>query len=280
MPRENETPSEGFAGFALVSKSLAWIGASAGALTLCCTIFGFIVKHTVLEQLGVTRTVFEATSTEYVVSGAKFLGSVVPLALYGAFEFFVICWWAALALALFALAVRKWHFSAELRLFGVAAIYAIWLVAMLLRLIERPSPDARGLDVFAFVTLIGLIYCYIETYLAARAPADGAVRRWGARLPLYALVFCSAFALPYFKGLHGTAPTYPLVEFLGKDRETFCALAAEPTVEAHAKADCAVFELIEQGRDRVLLRKPPGSKIYVVPLTAVNTFAVLPREGR
>ena len=46
MPNESGSASsidERFAGFALVAKSLTWIGASAGALTLCCTVFGFVV---------------------------------------------------------------------------------------------------------------------------------------------------------------------------------------------------------------------------------------------
>ena len=234
-----------------------------------------------LFRSGVPRSVFEPTSTEYVVSGAKFLASLVPLAFFGAIEFFVVCWWAAATLALFVLAlltVGRWRWKAELRVFGVATIYSAWLVAMLLRLTEAPGRDPQGLDVFAFVTLAGLIYCYVEVYLAGRGSGTDEVLSWGARLPLYALVFCSAFALPYLKGLHGTLPTYPLVEFLGKDREAFCALVTKDTSEKGPAADCAVFELIEQGRDRVLMRKPPGAKVYVFPVAAMNTFSLLPRE--
>ena len=260
-----------------------WIGASAGALTLLCTIFGFLVKDTILQELGVPRSVFEPTSTEYVVSGAKFLGSVVPLALYGAGQFIVACWWMVLALGLFALVLlvaRRWRWSAELRLFGVAALYGAWLVVMLLRLTERPPGDYQGLNVLAFGTLVGLIYCYIETYLSAGGSGVGTVLRWGARLPIYALVFCSAFTLPYMKAVHGTISIYPLVEFLSRDRDSFCALVTAGPPDEGPQDNCAVFELIEQGRDRVLLRRPPGARIYVVPVASMNTFALLPPEKR
>jgi hypothetical protein len=157
-------------------------------------------------------------------------------------------------------------------------LYAVWMVTMLLRLTERPPRDAVGLDVFCFVTLIGIVYCGIETWLAASAPAGGVLWRWGARLPMLALVFTSAFLLPYLKGVHGTIPSYPLIEFLGKDHDTFCALVTGDMPDERTKPDCAVFELIERGRDRVLLRKSPEAKIYVVPLSAVTQFALLPRK--
>jgi hypothetical protein len=281
MADETEPRSARFAGFAMVAKMIGWIGASTGALTLFCTVFGFLVKQTVLERLGVSRSVFEPTSTEYVASGAKFLASLVPLAAFGAVEFFVAFWWAAASLVVFVLAllvVRRWRWKAELRLFGITALYAVWLVAMLLRLTERPARDSQGLDVFIFVTLAGVIYCYVEAWFAGSGSGAGAVLSWGARLPLYALMFCSVLALPYVKGLHGTIPTYPLIEFLGKDRDAFCALVAKSTSEEKPNADCAVFELIEQGSNRVLLRKPPKSKIYVVPVAEMNTFSLLPLE--
>jgi hypothetical protein len=274
----NEAAEDRFAGFAAVAKAIGWVGASAGALTLCCTVFGFLVKRTTLDQLGISRAVFEPTSTEYIVVGAEFLASIVVFALFGAVEFFVVCWWAAATLALFALvliATRCWRWGTELRLLGIALLYAVWLVAMLLRLTESQSRDAVGLYIFCFVTLSVIIYCGIEAWLAASALADRRLWRWGARLPMLALVFSSAFMLPYLKGVHGTIPSYPLIEFLGKDHDTFCALT---TRDVHATPDCAIFELIEQGRDRVLLRKSPEAKIYVVPVSSVNQFVLLRRK--
>ena len=139
MPSESQaTPGLGerFEGFLLISKSLAWIGAAAGSLTFCCTIFGFLVKHTMLEQLGVSRTMFQSTSSEYVTTGAKFLAGVVPLALFGTVEFAKDCWWTLALIAVFAVALWRWHWRAEFRVFGATTIYCVWLVAMLFRLLE------------------------------------------------------------------------------------------------------------------------------------------------
>jgi hypothetical protein len=277
----SETEADRFAGFTAVAKAVTWVGASAGALTLCCTVFGFLVKRTTLDQLGISRAVFEPASTEYVVVGAEFLASVVVFALFGVIEFFVACWWVVAALALLVLvllAARHRRWRNELRLLGVALLYAVWMAAMLLRLTESTVRDAAGFDIFCFVTLAGIVYCGIEAWLPASAHADGVLWRWGARLPMLALVFSSAFMLPYLKGVHGTIPSYPMIKFVGKDHDTFCALVTGGMQDERTAPDCAVFELLEQGRDRVLLRKFPEAKIYVVPRSAVSQFVLLPRK--
>jgi hypothetical protein len=281
-PKTEASLGGGFEGFVLISKSLTWIGASAGAVTLCCTLFGFVVKHTLLDRLGVPRSVFEPTSTEYVVTGAKSLAGVIPLALYGAVEFLWQCWWLLLLIAVFAVALWKRRWPPEIRVLGAAAIYGLWLLMMLLRLIEFSPPDAEGLDIFAFGTIAGVLYCCIEIFLGARSFEARPVSIWMARLPLYALVFSAVFALPYLKGLHGTVQSYPLIQFLGKDRDYFCGLAQEGSAGDASKSTCAVYELIEQGRDRALLRKPPSSRIYVVSAASVAAanFVLLPADAQ
>jgi hypothetical protein len=174
-----------------------------------------------------------------------------------------------LALAL-TVAVWRLHPRSELRLLGATIVYAVWLGAMLIRFEhDGGHSDPNALAILAFGTIAGLLYCYWESYLAAQHAGQATFLTQAARLPIFALVFCSFFALPYLKGLHGTERTLPKIQFLGKDRAYFCELVGRPD-----NPDCGDWELIELGKDRALLRWPLERRIVVVPANAISTFQI------
>jgi hypothetical protein len=116
----------------------------------------------------------------------------------------------------------------ELKLFGATILYTLWLATMLLRFqraADRSDPNA--LSIFVFGTVVGLLYCYQEAYVAARNPGTPTFLGQASRLPMVALVFCSFFALPYLKSLHGTERTLPKIQFIGKDRAYFFELVGQ-----------------------------------------------------
>lgn len=259
----------------LLPKLLVWFGASTGALTAICTVFGYLVEHSYLDQLGVPRSAYEATSREYVVTGAQFLAGLVPVSLLGVPLFLAHYWWVDLLVA--ALAVLSWRrrFASSRRFMLAAGVYAAWLIAMAFRFERVTPPDREGFAMLAFGTIVAFFYCSCELFAAAQsAKMPQRASDLVARLPFVALLICSVFALPIVKGIHGTARTYPNVEFLGKDRELFCALAGVPSQPSDP--DCGAWQLLEFGKDRALLRRPPSPFIYVVPTNSITTFRLQP----
>jgi hypothetical protein len=261
--------------FLLASKLVAWVGVSTGALTLICTVFGYVVEHAWLDHLGVPANAYDAGSTAYVVSGLNFLASLIPLAVLGSLEFALDYWWMILLALAWAVAVWRLHPRPELRLMGATVLYTVWLAAMLIRF-ERDGDrsDPVALAIFAFGAVVGLLYCYQEAYIAAQRPEQSTLLAQAARLPIMVLVFCSFFALPYLKGVHGTERTLPRIQFVGKDRAYFCELLGRPD-----DPQCGAWELIELGKDRALLRWPADHRIVVVPATAISTFQI-DRQGK
>jgi hypothetical protein len=260
----------------LFPKLLVWFGASTGALTGICTVFGYLVEHAYLDHLGVTRTAYEATSREYVITGAKFLAGLLPLSAIGSVLFALHCWWVIVLAGVFAAAAWKNRLSTAIRLLAAAALYGAWLIAMALRFETAISPDQDGLAIFTFGTLAVLLYCSFELFRAAQTAEKSGMRDFILRLPLFGLVFCSVYALPILKGVNGTKREYPFVEFLGKDRDYFCQLAG---AESQAvDPSCGLWQLIESGKERALLRKAPDTRIYVVPASAMKTFRF--RDGQ
>jgi hypothetical protein len=261
--------------FLVASKLVAWVGVSTGALTLICTVFGYVVEHAWLDHLGVPRIAYDSGSTVYVVSGVNFLASLIPLAVLGSLEFALDYWWM-IPLAV-ALAVVVWRLRprSEFRLLGATILYVVWLGAMLIRF-ERDGDrsDPNALAIFAFGTIVGLLYSYQEAYVAAQHPGPATFLAQAARLPVLALVFCSFFALPYLKGIHGTERVLPKIQFVGKDRAYFCELLGRSD-----NPQCGVWELIELGRDRAVLRWPTDHRIVVVPANAISTFQIQ-NDGR
>src|SRR5579863_6119893 len=99
----------------LFPKILAWFGASTGALTAICTVFGYLVEHAYLAQLGVSRTIYESTSREYVVTGALFLVGLVPSSVLGGVSFAIHYWWIVLLAVALSIASWRWRLSSRLR---------------------------------------------------------------------------------------------------------------------------------------------------------------------
>jgi hypothetical protein len=252
----------------LIPKLIVWVGASTGALSLICTTFGFLVEHAYLDRLGVPRTVYEATSAEYLVTGAKFLAGVVPSAVVGAALFALSYWWMLLVVALSAIVIRWRRLGTNARLGIVTAVYGFWLSIMLVRFESgHSSPDTEGLAIFTFGTVAGVLYCCFELFVAAGKASPRPATEYLARIPLFALVFCCAFGLPLLKGIHGTQRQYPIIEFSRKDGDFFCELAGQTD-----KKDCGKWQLIELGKERALLRRPPDPAVYVVPVSELKTF--------
>jgi hypothetical protein len=261
--------------FLLASKLVAWVGVSTGALTLICTVFGYVVEHAWLDHLGVPRIAYDSGSTAYVVSGMNFLASLIPLAVLGSLEFALDYWWMVLLALALGVAIWRLRPRSEFRLLGTTILYAVWLGAMLIRF-ERDGgrSDPNALAIFAFGTIVGLLYCYQEAYAAAQHPSRATLLAQAARLPILALVFCSFFALPYLKGIHGTERALLKIQFVGKDRAYFCELVGRSD-----DPQCGDWELIELGKDRALLRWPPDHRIVVVPTGAISTFQIQ-NDGR
>jgi hypothetical protein len=259
----------------LLPKLLAWFGASTGALTAVCTVFGYLVEHSYLSQLGVPRTVYEATPREYVVSGAQFVASLIPLSALGSGLFIFHYWWVVLLSAVFAVAAWRRRLSSHARLLFAVALYTSWVIAMALRFETANPPDEQGLAMFTFGTVAAFLYCTGELCVATQLNEERRpTLELFAKLLLYALLFCSVFALPIIKGIHGTVRENPHIEFLGKDRQLLCALVG---IESDASGpDCGPWQLIEFGKDRTLLRRTGDRSVYVVQSSSVTTFRLLP----
>jgi hypothetical protein len=257
------------------SKLVGWVGVSTGALTLICTVFGYVVEHAWLDHLGIPRIAYDSGSTAYVISGLNFLTSLIPLAVVGALEFILDYWWMVLVAAALGTAAWRLRLRRELRLLSATILYAVWLGAILIRF-QRDAgrSDPNALAIFTFGTIVGLLYCYREAYLAAQNPGKATFLAQASRLPIAALVFSSFFALPYLKGIHGTERTLPKIQFIGKDRAYFCELVGRPD-----DPQCGEWELIELGKDRALLRWPPDRRIVIVPASAISTFQLQNNEG-
>jgi hypothetical protein len=262
----------------LLPKLLLWFGASTGALTAICTVCGYLVEHAYLGQLGVPRSAYEATSSEYVVTGAQFLAGLIPVSLLGAPLFLVHYWWVAVLTAALLIFSWKRRLSPPGRFMLAAVSFAAWLAAMAFRFEVVTPPDREGFAMFAFGTMVAFLYGSCELFAAAQfAKTAERASDLVARLPFFSLLVCSLFALPIVKGIHGTTRAYPNVEFLGKDRDFFCALASVPSQPSDP--DCGSWQLIEFGKDRALLRRPPSPLVYVVPTNSTTTFRVQPARS-
>ena len=57
---------------------------------------------------------------------------------------------------------------------------------------------------FAFGTVAGLLYACLELFAESLRRAPLSAQAYAARAPLFAMLFCCVFALPFLKGAHGT----------------------------------------------------------------------------
>lgn len=265
------------------SKLVVWVGASAGAISLILSVFGYLVEHAYLDQLGVPRTYYEAKPAEYITAGGKFLMGMIQLAAVGAPQFALRYWWFAMVLVAALAAAWRWRWRAEWRWLGAAAFLAVWLLIALPRFEDSLSPpEANALvAVFTAVTVGGIVYAYAELSIDG-PPGDKSTavplrRRYGPRVPFLVLLLSAILALPYLRGAYATTKTHATIEFIGKDRAYFCELAGEASQDACAQE---TWQLIEVGKERAILRHTKDKKLYIVPASALTTFRIVGKEPK
>lgn len=262
-----------------ISRFLVWLGGSTGTIGVVLTAFGFLVEHAQFDRLGVPRTLYEATSREYVVTGGKFLMGLLPLALAGFLQFCVNYWWLALGILL-ASALTGWKArSSNVRWLVAAACLIVSLTVVAARFLRHDGPDGPGVAMFTFVVVGGLVFCYIE--IAFGRPDTGPshlASKYAFRLPLLVLLICSAVTLPYVHGYYAPPRDYPVTQFLGKDKTYFCELAGVQNSPERANCDLETWQVIEIGKDRAIVRRVSDSKIYVVPASSLTTFRIFGKE--
>lgn len=261
-----------------VSKLIAWVGASGGAIGLILTVFGYLVEHAYLDRLGVPRSYYEAKPIEYTTAGGKFLMGMIQLSFVGVPQFLVRYWWLALILLAVAAAAWKWRWPEPWRWLTAAAFMFVWLSISVPRFDSGLSRrDAYALVAsFTAITAAGIVYAFAE--LSFHGPAAGPVANWSLyapRIPFLLLLAAAMLALPYLRGAYATERNNPTIEFIGKDRSYFCELAGDTSEDICAKQS---WQLIESGKDRAILRHTTDHKIYVVPATALNTFRIDGKE--
>jgi hypothetical protein len=250
------------------SKFVLWLGSSAGAVTLILTAFGFLVEHARFDQLGVPRNLYEASPTEYVVMGGKFLLALIPMAGLGCFHFILTYWWIALATLLVAALVRWRRWPANWRWLIFAAC-----LALALGFIAKGPWDENAVAMLDFITVAAVIYCYLE--LTLETESSPLPSRVLSRLPFFALLSGALVALPYLRGVYAISRDYPIVEFLGKDEAFFRELAGVSGQGNTAECRGSLWELIDVGKQRAILRNLCDARIYVVPVSALNTFRIV-----
>jgi hypothetical protein len=257
-----------------VSKLIAWVGASAGAIGLVLTVFGYLVEHAYLDRLGVPRSYYEAKPIEYITVGGKFLMGVIQLSFIGVPQFLIRFWWLALILLATAAVAWRWRWPEQWRWLTAAGFMFIWLSLALPKFDNGLSQREAYAMVAAFtaITAVGIVYSFVE--LSISRPATS-WRLYTPRVPFFLLLSASILALPYLRGAYATERNNPTVEFIGKDHSYFCEIAGD-TSEACASQS---WQLIEAGKDRAILRHSTDHKIYVVPAAALNTFRIAGKES-
>jgi hypothetical protein len=265
------------------SKLVVWVGASAGAISLILSVFGYLVEHAYLDQLGVPRTYYEAQPAEYITAGGKFLMGVIQLAAVGAPQFVLRYWWFAVVVIAASAAAWRWRWRAEWRWLCAAAFLAVWLLIALPRFEASLSPPEANALVAAFtaVTVGGIVYAYAELSMDGppgdKATAVSLRRRYGPRVPFLVLLLSAILALPYLRGAYATKRTPASIEFIGKDRAYFCELAGEASPDVCAQE---TWQLIEVGKDRAILRHTKDQKLYIVPAGMLTTFRIVGKEPK
>ena len=138
---------------------------------------------------------------------------------------------------------------------------------------------------FIFVVVVGITYSYVEvSFLPDNKLAEQGVSsigtRYGVRVPFFVFLLCALVALPYLWGYYGLTREYPLVQFLAKDQAFFCDLVGKQTPLAHPSCDREFWEVINLGKERAILRRVVGSKIYVVPASSLTTFSIFGKDQK
>lgn len=269
---------------------ILWLGGSAGSIGVLLTAFGFLVEHAYLEGLKVPRTVFEATATEYIVSGGKFLVGLLPHALIGLLQFVLNCWWAVIPLVIYAglFAFKKWTLGVRLSVF--TGLYAIWLAVILLHFEKGGKPTSLfdlppdgSVAIFTFTTIAGVMYFCWEVRNVRRkwnraTNFNGILRSYKLQLPLFLLLVCAILALPYLRGRYGTKRMYPTIEFLGSERGYFDELVSDSLSTDIESASGRAWQIIEIGEEKAILRLKESKQVYVVPKDKITSFRIVKVE--
>jgi hypothetical protein len=252
----------------LASKFVLWLGGSASAISLFLTGLGYLVEHARLDRLGVPRSLYEASPTEYIVIGGKFLLGLAPLAAAGSVHFVSRYWWLAVVTVLTALLSWWKDWSTNWRWLAFAGC-----LALSLSFVAAGRWDENTVAMFTFLTVAAIAYCYVEIVFAT-GPARLA-SRVACQLPFFAVLSCAVVALPYLRGTYGLSYNYPVVKFLGKDEVFFRELASGSVTQNHNDCVEGLWELIDIGKQRVILRNVCDTKVYLVPSGAVSTFRIV-----
>jgi lysylphosphatidylglycerol synthetase-like protein (DUF2156 family) len=274
-----DSSSSGLPGWQKISSFLVWLGGSTGTISVVLTVFGFLVEHARFDRLGVPRTLYEATSREYVVTGGKLLMGLLPMALAGFLQFCVNDWWLAAGI-LVAGAVTVWKSkSSNVRWLVAAACLIVALAVVGARFLRHDGSDGPGVAMFTFVVVGALVFCYIEIAFG-RPDTDlpHLASKYAFRLPFLVFLICSVVTLPYIHGFYSPPQDYPVAQFLGKDKTYFCELAGVQNSPQRASCDLETWQIIEIGKDRAILRRISDSKIYVVPAGSLTAFRIFGKE--
>ena len=267
MDSETEKEAAAPSFLQLASKFVLWLGGSASAISLFLTGLGYLVEHARLDRLGVPRSLYEASPTEYIVVGGKFLLGVGPLAAAGSLHFVSRYWWLVVITVLAALLASWSRWSANWRWLAFAGCFALSL-----SFVAAGHWDENRVAMFTFLTVVAIAYCYVELVLTTGSARLAS--RFACRLPFFAVLSCAVVALPYLRGTYGLSREYPVIKFLGKDEALFHELAAGSGSQNH---DCieGLWELIDIGKERVILRNVCDTRVYLVPSSAVSTFRIV-----
>jgi hypothetical protein len=268
-----------------VPRFLVWLGTSAGALGVVFSVFGFLVEHAWFDRLGVPRSLYEATANEYLVTGGKFLLGTFPLGLLGAVQFVVNYSW--LALGSFLAGSLAWWFrsSSALRWLLATVLLALSLSVVALRFERATTADYTGLAMFTFVVVVGMSFAYLEIYFERETrneeQSESLLSRYATRAPFFLFLLCALTALPYLRGYYALDRDYPIVQFLGKDKKFFCELVGNSSAsELSIPCDQELWQVIDIGQQRALLRRLADARIYVVPASVLTTFSIRGKEEK
>jgi hypothetical protein len=275
---DEKSSAAGVPGQNLIPRFLLWLGASTGAIGVVLSALGFLVEHAYFDRLGLPRTLYQATSHEYAVSGGKFLLGIVPMAVTGALQFCIDYWWLALgAVLLGGLAWWK-SFSSNVRWLA-AAIWLAVSLAFLAARFEWRTADYGGVAMFTFVVLAAIGFVYFEVFFADRAaPSARSVLMYASRIPFAAILTCALVALPYLRGYYAQQRVYPVVQFLSKDQIYFCALSGAGNAQDPSACGQESWQIIDIGAERGVVRRVLDSQIYVVPASSITTFRILGKD--
>lgn len=270
-----------------ISILLAWIGGSAGSISLTLTVLGFLVVHAYLERLGVPRTLYDATTTEYIASGGKFIMGLIPIGAIGFFHLLMNCWFVAILISIIVGLSWFLKWSRKGRLLSFTIFFAVWLPLVFLSFNDSANPlclsPKSAVALLTLTTITAFVYFFFELPVLTGTRKNKAIeinsvgfRKYVFFMPFFVLLVCSIVSLPYVHGRYWVEPIYPTVEFLGEDRTFFEELASDSQSEGDNQVN--TWKLIQIGKEKAILRHVNDKRIYVVPKDKINNFRILLQE--